>query len=239
MMIFELFAKLYALPCEWLMDRPGRGRGAGAEKRRQGQCQLYLIKGGNKEETKPESSRRHEEMFGVIKAHDITPRKTHVNGHYLGYPSTVNVCIKYTYLLQLLLPIGQTTVLKLPLLFGHKVELSSLFFWQSYRGMFRLILPPSISWQLKLIVNTKHTPLYSPRLKPNLTVSDSSLNSMSTGWRGGRLDNASVSTCSSSSPSPSPASTTGSNGANGVAVTLGVATALFVCPFVTATVVAL
>lgn len=73
--------------------------GAGTEKRRQGQWQLYLIKGGNKEETKPESSRRHEEMFGVIKAHDITPRKTHVNGHYLGYPSTVNVCIKYTYLL--------------------------------------------------------------------------------------------------------------------------------------------
>lgn len=141
MMIFELFAKLYALPCEWLIDRPRRGRGAGAEKRRQGQCQLYLINGGNKEETKPESSRRHEEMIGVIKAHDITPRKTHVNGHYLGYPSTVNVCIKYTYLLQLLLPIGQTTVLKLPLLFGNKVELSSLFFGNLIVACFDLYYP--------------------------------------------------------------------------------------------------
>lgn len=72
---------------------------------------------------------------------------------------------KVEYILQLLLPIDRTNVLKLPLLFGHKVELSScFFFWQSYRSMFRLILPASISWQLKLIVNTTHTRTHAPIL---------------------------------------------------------------------------
>lgn len=36
---------------------------------------------------------------------------------------------KVEYILQLLLPIDRTNVLKLPLLFGHKVELSSCFFF--------------------------------------------------------------------------------------------------------------